>query len=84
MYTATTTSTTQNNGIRERKFSSPRDRLIQRARKYSKLRKQCSPDHNRLQRLGAKPQAQTSALGKKSKKMKIEANSFNSGFGGIC
>lgn len=84
IYIATTTSTAQNNRIRERKFSSPSDTLIQCARKYSKLRKQCSLDCNRHHRLGAKPQAQTSALGKKRKKIKIYANSFNSGLGGIC
>ena len=63
IYIATTVSTAQNNGIWERVLLSPEDRLIQRAGKHFKLRKQYSLNCNRLRKLGAKPQTQASALG---------------------
>lgn len=70
IYIATTVSTAQNNGIWERVLLSPEDRLIQYAGKNFKLRKRYSLNCNGLRKLGAKPQAQASALGGEKKKKK--------------
>lgn len=72
----------QNNGIWERSLLSPKDRLIQCAGKDFKLRKRYSLNCNRLQELGAKPQAQSSALGGVRKKAQLEANSLSLGLAG--